>query len=86
MADKKANSPAPAEAKKEEPKRVTTFIPYIEGEDPELTVGVNGVMYKIRKGEEVEVPVEVMEVIHHSNQQIMAFEQQRKELQSQDLG
>lgn len=35
----------------------------------DVTVGVNGVFYKIKRGEEVEVPASVAEVLEHSDKQ-----------------
>ena len=53
-----------AEAKK---KMVNIFIPYVEGETEYIFVSVNDVDYQIKRGENVEVPAEVAEVIQNSN-------------------
>lgn len=76
--------------KKVDPKTddyVTIMIPFVEGEAPDLTVGVNGKFTKIKKGYTVRVPRNVAEVIANSNQQMMAaLENQRKfENQRTDL-
>lgn len=52
-----------AEAKK---KTETVYIPYVRGEETHQFVGVNGMTYQVKKGEYVEVPVEVAEVLKHS--------------------
>ena len=61
-----------ATKKKATPKKkktVTVYLPFVEGEEDEITVGVNGVMYKVRRGEEVEVPRAVAVVICNANLQ-----------------
>lgn len=64
------------EAKEE---RVRVFVPYIEGEDPEVTVWVNDEITKFKKGYQVEVPKNVAEVLENSNQlQAVAMENRRK--------
>lgn len=67
--------------------RVTIMIPFVEGEAPDITVGVNGVFTKIKKGYPVKVTKAVAEVIANSNQQMMeALQTQRKfENQQTDL-
>ena len=74
-------------AEKKEDK-VLIMIPYVEGQGSELTVGVNGVFTKIKKGVMVEVPRPVAEVIMNSQQQAMVAEanQERMKMQVQDLG
>lgn len=47
-------------------KKVKIYIPYVRGEDPALFVGVNGETYLIKRGEYVEVPEYVAEVVSHS--------------------
>lgn len=48
---------------------VTVYLPFVEGEEDEVTVGVNCKMYKVKRGEEVEVPKAVAVVIRNSNLQ-----------------
>jgi len=48
---------------------VTVYLPFVEGEEDEITVGVNTKMYKVKRGEEVEVPKAVAVVIRNSNLQ-----------------
>lgn len=52
-----------AESKK---KTESVYIPYVRGEGTHQFVGVNGKTYQVKKGEYVEVPVEVAEVLRHS--------------------
>lgn len=73
---------AEKELKKEKP-RVRIMIPYIEGEDPEQTVGVNGKWYKIIKGEEVEVPSCVASVLSNSNKAMKTALENRKKFKRQ---
>lgn len=60
-----------APAEKSEPEKVKVLIPYVPGEDPEQVVGLNGKLYKIRKGETVEVPVGVAKILENSGKQNM---------------
>ena len=78
---------ANTKAEKKEDK-VMIMVPYVEGQGSELTVGVNGVFTKIKKGVMVEVPRPVAEVIMNSQQQVMVAEanQERMKMQVQDLG
>lgn len=52
---------------------VTIYLPLRDREgnsgmevDQTETVGINGVMYVIKRGEQVEVPVPVFEALYHS--------------------
>lgn len=56
-------------ATKKKDESVTVYLPFIEGEEDEITVGVNGKMWKVKRGEEVEVPRCVAVVIRNSNLQ-----------------
>lgn len=69
-----------AEAKK---KMVNIFIPYVEGETEYTFVSVNDVDYQIKRGESVEVPVEVAEVIQNSNIQNAAATKRSLKLQKE---
>ena len=68
------------EAKEE---RVRVFVPYIEGEDPEVTVWVNDEITKFKKGYQVEVKKNVAEVLENSNQLQMVAMENRKKLKNQ---
>ena len=85
MATKKTDNeqtPAPKQEKKEEEK-VLIMIPYIEGDDPEVTVGINGKFTKIQKGAQVYVSKDVAEVIMNSNKQAMIARENQKKFENQ---
>ena len=63
--------------------RVTIMIPYIEGEDKEVTVWVNDECTKIKKGHQVKVKKNVAEVLEHSNQMMMVAMENREKLKNQ---
>ena len=71
------------EVKEPEDNRVMIMIPYIEGEDPEVTVWVNDKVTKIRKGHQVKVTPEVAEVLANANQQMMVAMENRRKLKNQ---
>lgn len=73
------------EEKTNEEKRVPYYIPYIPGEEREVTVGINGKMYKIQKGVRVMVPEVVAEVLMLSDQQTVELERIKEEVKEQDL-
>lgn len=79
--EEKAKEPK-KEPKAEEPKKndkVQIMVPYVEGEDPEVTVIINGHITKFRKGVTVEVPRNVARVLERSNKNLMtALENQKK--------
>lgn len=84
MATKKTES---VEEKKtvaaNEEEKVRVFVPYIEGEDPEVTVWVNDEITKFKKGYQVEVKKNVAEVLENSNQLQMVAMENRKKLKNQ---
>lgn len=67
----------------EEEERVLVFIPYVPGEDPEVTVGINGVYTKIQKGQQVRVTKPVAEVLQNSSAQMMIARENSKKLEKQ---
>lgn len=69
------------EESKEE--RVQVMVPFIEGQDPEVTVIINGHITKFRKGEVVSVPRNVAEVLQNSNQQMMLALKNQEKFKSQ---
>lgn len=75
------------ETKAQDEERVWVMIPYIEGQDPEVTVIINGHITQIKKGRQVQVTRQVASVLENSNQQMMvAYEnQQRLKNQRTDL-
>lgn len=65
--------------KTEEEERVTVMIPFIEGEDPEVTVWVNDHITQIKKGRQVKVTKAVATVLENSNLSMMtAYDNQQK--------
>lgn len=62
---------------------VSIMIPYIEGEDPEVTVIINGEVTKFRKGVTVKVKPNVAQVLVNSNQQMMAAYANQKKFEKQ---
>ena len=62
---------------------VSIMIPYIEGEDPEVTVIINGEVTKFRKGVTVKVKPNVAQVLENSNRQMMAAYANQKKFEKQ---
>ena len=58
-----------AEAKRE---TVKIMVPYIEGDEREETVIINGHITKFKKGVTVDIPIKVAKVLENSNQQMMS--------------
>lgn len=52
---------------------VPIFIPLTDGGSDEMTVGHNGVFYKIKKGQEVQIPRKLAIIIQNSNAQAIAM-------------
>ena len=90
-AEAKAQAESEAEAKliEEQQKRgmelVEYFIPYTEGEPEEVTVGFNGKLYKIKKGEDVKIPRFIYEILVNSGKQRMAAHKKQEELANVEL-
>ena len=88
-AKEKAETEAEKKLREEQQKRgnemVPLFIPYVEGEPEEVTVGFNGKLYKVKKGEDVEVPRFIYEIIVNSGKQRMAAHRKQKELENVEL-
>lgn len=72
-----------AEAK---PKTVVIQLPVIEGMGDSVYVGVNMKDYQIKRGEPVEVPLCVAEVLRNSDKQMMVAMQRQEELTSKNYG
>ena len=62
-----------SEAKKNEVKKVKIKLPKIKGEAEDVFVSVNNYTCVIKRGEEVEVPVFVEEVLDHQEQMLEAI-------------
>jgi len=80
MAAKKTDKVNP---KVKDEDRVSVMIPFVEGQDPEVTVIVNGEITKIKKGRQVKVSPQVAEVLENSNQQMITAMENRERLKSQ---
>lgn len=72
-----------ATKKSENEERVQVMIPYIEGQDPEVTVIINGEITKIKKGVQVAVTRQVASVLENSNQQMMTAWKNQQALKNQ---
>lgn len=83
MATKKTESVEQKPVTANEEEKVRVFVPYIEGEDPEVTVWVNDEITKFKKGYQVEVKKNVAEVLENSNQLQMVAMENRKKLKNQ---
>lgn len=70
-------------AKKKDEERVMVMIPFVEGQDPEVTVIINGEITKIKKGHQVKVTRQVASVLENANQQMMVAAENRQKLKSQ---
>ena len=69
--------------KAKEEEKVTVMVPYVEGEDPEVTVIINGQYTRFRKGETVQVSKAVASVLKNSNKQMMAALDNQKKFKNQ---
>lgn len=69
--------------KAKEEEKVTVMVPYVEGEDPEVTVIINGQYTRFRKGETVQVSKAVASVLQNSNKQMMAALDNQKKFKNQ---
>lgn len=83
MATKKTESVEQNTVETKDEERVRIFVPYIEGEDPEVTVWVNDEITKFKKGYQVEVKPNVAEVLENANQLNMVAMENRKKLKNQ---
>ena len=64
-----------SETKKKEIKKVKIKLPKIKGETDDVFVSVNNYTCVIKRGEEVEVPVFVKEVLDHQEEMLAKIEQ-----------
>lgn len=91
MATKKLDKPEEevkeVKAKKEDDdeERVMVMVPFVEGQDPEVTVIINGDVTKFRKGVTVKVKKNVAEVLQNSNQQMMLALQNQEKFKNQSM-
>lgn len=64
---------------------VRMLIPYVEGEETDIIVGINGKNWQIQRGKPVDVPLAVAKIIANSDAQKMYVDEQKRALSSQDL-
>lgn len=64
---------------------VPYHVPWIEGEEDEITVGHNGVLYKVKRGEEVRIPRKILTVLLDSEKQKREFAGLKKGLKNQEI-
>lgn len=83
MATKKPETEAEAKSVSNEDERVMVMVPYVEGQDPEVTVIINGRITKFRKGETVMVPKNVAKVLENSNKQVLVARRNREKYRTQ---
>ena len=63
-----------SESKKNEIKKVKIKLPKIKGESDDVFVSVNNYTCIIKRGEEVEVPVFVKEILDHQEEMLEAIQ------------
>lgn len=68
------------------PKTVVIQLPVIEGMGDSVYVCVNMKSYQIKRGEPVEVPLCVAEVLRNSDRQMMVAMQKQEEMASKNYG
>lgn len=83
MATKKPETEAEAKSVSNEDERVMVMVPYVEGQDPEVTVIINGRITKFRKGETVMIPKNVAKVLENSNKQVLVARRNREKYRTQ---
>lgn len=67
-------------------KTVVIQLPVIEGMGDSVYVCVNMKSYQIKRGEPVEVPLSVAEVLRNSDRQMMVAMQKQEEMASKNYG
>ena len=81
----KAEKEAEAERAKleaEKPKTVRMILPLIPGGDKVVEVGINGKYTLIKRGEVVDVPLDVAEVLAHSSAAEMQYQEIEKAIKN----
>lgn len=66
-----------------EEKKVRVFVPYIEGEDAEVTIWVNDDNLKFKKGYTVEIPERFAEALENANQAAIVARENKKQFKNQ---
>ena len=82
MAAKKTESEQKTVNAEKEP-MVKVFVPFVEGEDPEVTIYVNDDNLKFKKGYTVEIPARFAQVLENSNKQALVARENREKLKNQ---
>lgn len=75
----------PAKKAAKKPQKEKVFVPQIPGEEPYITVGVNGKYTQVRRGQWVEVDRSVASVIRNSQKQMVEAEATQTKLQNQHI-
>lgn len=65
--------------------RVTYHVPWIEGQEEEITVIHNGKIYKVVRGEQVEIPRCILDIILNAEKQKREFANKKKGLMNQEI-
>lgn len=78
------STPMTAEEVKYWDELVEYSAPYVENEE-DITVGHNGTLYKIKRGETVKIPRKVRQVLLDSEKQKVEFAKLKKGLENQEL-
>lgn len=88
MATTRKSATAEKNSDKAETKQNTVVIqlPVIEGMGDSVYVSVNMKSYQIKRGEPVEVPLSVAEVLENSSKQMMVAMQKQEEMTSKNYG
>lgn len=82
MATKKTDEEL-KETKKPEEAMVKVFVPYIEGEDPEVTIWCNDENLKFKKGYTVEIPQRFAEILENANHQALVARENKAQFKNQ---
>lgn len=87
MATKKTESEKLKEVKPEAEttgeKTVKVFVPFVEGEDPEVTIWCNDENLKFKKGYTVDIPERFAEILENANQQAIVARENKKQFKNQ---
>ena len=62
---------------------VSVFVPFIEGEDSEVTIWCNDENLKFKKGYPVEIPARFAQVLRNSNQAAVVTMENKRKLKNQ---
>ena len=65
--------------------KVSYHVPWIEGEEEEITIGHNGTLYKVKRGEEVKIPRKILDILLNAEKQKRSFAETKKGLKNQEI-